>query len=1012
MEGLLLMQKKTRMAECKKLSGKLFLSESLTQDIERDLDALNRANGFIIWPYLKEYEDSIGYTKGSIIYDSEEYKKFADWMKSEKDIELKEPKYSDFPDELTEDAHFDHYDSKVKEAGYTPEEIAKVIRIADQYESEATRGFFTYEQADKYADLMGLADMSGDELSRTWDLYYDVLSRESFDGGMDAYRKYSDAASAFAEIINREARRRRASKNNVKEAWSARGPKGKWENQTVEEIIYTEEDIPNVTLQLIDWYGDKFEGWESADIQDALYGLYHEKIKGVDCDIIFTMEEEDDEDEYDESFNEDLSDLDLFLSTPVDTKQFNNETFRALKNLVSEYKRDLDSLDQWASESEKEPFVKKWYKLADKCKEIAKNGIRGITGYGRLNDFIKLKIVDLARSVDNTFPWYTRNNLAKFNRLEGSLTEYDESIGEETTYYTIIAKNRGMWGGMTSTLKENGKILLFVNKEDRDAYLDRVNDNNRSRVNNFNSYFRGTEQHSNNWLEKHIDEVKVINNLADTDYLKESFSKTEVVDQLQKEIRDNEEQIRDLKHLIDTYSGENEDVQRYWQDKIDDLDREIALAEEEIERLTGKDYRVLSEEASGIKRGKKYPTSYLDEVVDDILDYFIECGYPEINPNEWLGCESWEEVKESIDFGALELYECAEGLRDILKEQIKIIDNLYDKMLGSRKGTIEQPDISKSDDPEYEIYSDSLRDLEREMKYYSGNLEEAAQKQTCKGEPRMKKLNKNMIQGLENYSIDEIKDFILSFIDEKLNETGTRIKILYIEPYGSRNRGTARDDSDLDFVFVYLGGIREDDLFNILNEDPFYIEDIRVDINPIRADKIGSLDAFMKKAKEYDKSILGEDIKTKGEQNEQKLTELRHIDKITTDRVYDFTELDPDIQSSLIKKLRIRKYGKRDAETTKEKMIFDALSREKDEFIEKVKDKTCLNPTTVRFVGNYAPALFANLCIKDIERLAHELGSDLELTSNYWLGDDITIIPEKDEVSQILISIISITLLV
>lgn len=126
---------------------------------------------------------------------------------------------------------------------------------------------------------------------------------------------------------------------------------------------------------------------------------------------------------FDESLNEqnlkeDLSDLDLFLSTPVDTKQFNDETFRALKNLVSEYKKDLDSLDQWASESEKEPFVKKWYKLADKCKEIAENGIRGITGYGRLNDFIKLKIVDLARSVDNTFPWYTRNTLAKYNRLE------------------------------------------------------------------------------------------------------------------------------------------------------------------------------------------------------------------------------------------------------------------------------------------------------------------------------------------------------------------------------------------------------------------------------------------------------------------------------------------------------------------------------------------------------------------------------------------------------------------
>lgn len=137
----------------------------------------------------------------------------------------------------------------------------------------------------------------------------------------------------------------------------------------------------------------------------------------------------------DESLNkknlkEDLSDLDLFLSTQVDTKQYNDETFRALKNLVSEYKNDFDSLDQWAPEHEKEPFVKKWYKLADKCKEIAANGIRGITGYGRTGDFIKLKVIDLARLVDNTFPWYTRNNLAKFNKLE--------SLKESLDFFDVV----------------------------------------------------------------------------------------------------------------------------------------------------------------------------------------------------------------------------------------------------------------------------------------------------------------------------------------------------------------------------------------------------------------------------------------------------------------------------------------------------------------------------------------------------------------------------------------------
>ena len=75
---------------------------------------------------------------------------------------------------------------------------------------------------------------------------------------------------------------------------------------------------------------------------------------------------------------------------------------------------------------------------------------------------------------------------------------------------------------------------------------------------------------------------------------------------------------------------------------------------------------------------------------------------------------------------------------------------------------------------------------------------------------------------------DEILDIVKSYVLDKID-----IEIIDIVPYGSRTKESARKDSDLDILLEYKGNIREDDLFNILNDDPLYIDDIKVDINPI-----------------------------------------------------------------------------------------------------------------------------------------------------------------------------------
>ena len=110
------------------------------------------------------------------------------------------------------------------------------------------------------------------------------------------------------------------------------------------------------------------------------------------------------------------------------------------------------------------------------------------------------------------------------------------------------------------------------------------------------------------------------------------------------------------------------------------------------------------------------------------------------------------------------------------------------------------------------------------------------------------------IQGLENYSRDELKGFAEDYVNGILKEQDIDASILGVEIHGSRNRGDAGADSDLDIVLAYDGDIREDDMFNLLNdeESPLVIDGVRVDINPIRKEESGSLEDYMQRSAAYD----------------------------------------------------------------------------------------------------------------------------------------------------------------
>lgn len=130
------------------------------------------------------------------------------------------------------------------------------------------------------------------------------------------------------------------------------------------------------------------------------------------------------------------------------------------------------------------------------------------------------------------------------------------------------------------------------------------------------------------------------------------------------------------------------------------------------------------------------------------------------------------------------------------------------------------------------------------------NLQGNEGKVAAKQQPAEKS---SSIQGIEGYDADEVLNAVRGDIEMKLEDAGIEgVSIKGMALHGSRMRGDAREDSDLDVVVEYEGDFSEDGLFNILNEVPTTIEGITVDINPITKGKSGTLEEYMKRSRKYD----------------------------------------------------------------------------------------------------------------------------------------------------------------
>lgn len=118
----------------------------------------------------------------------------------------------------------------------------------------------------------------------------------------------------------------------------------------------------------------------------------------------------------------------------------------------------------------------------------------------------------------------------------------------------------------------------------------------------------------------------------------------------------------------------------------------------------------------------------------------------------------------------------------------------------------------------------------------------------------MRKLSemKSRIQGLESYSEEELIQQVRLKTEQVESDLGPgEFRVKQITIIGSRTRSAAKPDSDLDVLVEYEGRLKEYAVFNILHEDPLYIEGILIDINPIRAEESGTTEEWLRRSEKY-----------------------------------------------------------------------------------------------------------------------------------------------------------------
>lgn len=187
--------------------------------------------------------------------------------------------------------------------------------------------------------------------------------------------------------------------------------------------------------------------------------------------------------------------------------------------------------------------------------------------------------------------------------------------------------------------------------------------------------------------------------------------------------------------------------------------------------------------------------------------------------------------------------------------------SFYDKEYKLMDGGIfDDPDISMRQAIQDILEDEGLEQLERIPVDYD-ELQEKAEEveaeilQEVRSQRKRVPVISDYIKaeaGLNGMSRSEIEETIWAIAQAEIIENDLDARIQAVRVYGSRTRdGLYKEDSDVDVVIAYEGTVREDDLFSALNEAGYKVGNMRVDMNPIRPDKTGTLEDFLEKSERY-----------------------------------------------------------------------------------------------------------------------------------------------------------------
>ena len=98
---------------------------------------------------------------------------------------------------------------------------------------------------------------------------------------------------------------------------------------------------------------------------------------------------------------------------------------------------------------------------------------------------------------------------------------------------------------------------------------------------------------------------------------------------------------------------------------------------------------------------------------------------------------------------------------------------------------------------------------------------------------------------------EEIEETVKCHVQAKIDEYNIDATIVDVAVTGRRGRGLEQESSDLDVVVELSTAEREDDLFNAFNEGGLHIGEVKVDINPITAQRTGTLETYLPQVEEY-----------------------------------------------------------------------------------------------------------------------------------------------------------------